>query len=356
MQTHHPMAAVIDSFIPQPDVRERHETVVRAPAELVLEVARRFDVQSIPLVRTIFWLRGKLLRAKAPASARPKGLDTDALRAMGWGVLAEVPGRSFVAGAACQPWQADVVFTPIAPDRFAAYVEPDRVKIAWTLEVEALGPALSRFATETRAVATDAQARAKFRRYWRYAGIGILAIRWLLVPAVRRQAEGRRRAEAGAASLLQRPSQAAEAHMPSQHSTRIAAIGVWACLLGFAIVNSLFQGFILEPNLGPEPAHFLATTTLAGAVIMASLLWIGTSAHRYSVRGLMEIGAIWLVLTVAFELSFGRLALGLSWGEILADYDISRGRLFGIVLLAEGAGPLLIGIGLRKTDRRMTRQ
>jgi hypothetical protein len=110
---------------------------------------------------------------------------------MGWGVLTEVPGRLFVAGAVCQPWQADVVFTPVTSDRFAAYAEPDRVKIAWTLEAEPLGPALSRFATETRAVATDAQARARFRKYWRLAGIGILAIRWLLVPAVRRQAEAR---------------------------------------------------------------------------------------------------------------------------------------------------------------------
>jgi hypothetical protein len=190
------MTPVLDRFIPQPDIRERHETVVRALAELVFEVARGFDMKSIPLVRAIFWLRGKLLRTRAPASARPKGLDTDALRAMGWGVLAEVPGRLFVAGAVCQPWQADVVFTPVAPDRFAAYAEPDRVKIAWTLEAEPLGPALSRFATETRAAATDAQARASFRKYWELAGIGILAIRWLLVPAVRRQAEARWRAEA----------------------------------------------------------------------------------------------------------------------------------------------------------------
>jgi hypothetical protein len=38
-------------------------------------------------------------------------------------------------------------------------------------------------------VATDAQARAKFRRYWRRFGIGIMLIRRLLLPAIRRQAE-----------------------------------------------------------------------------------------------------------------------------------------------------------------------
>ncbi|MFY9549587.1 MAG: hypothetical protein WAU32_00420 [Thermoanaerobaculia bacterium] len=174
---------------------------MRAPAELVFQVARGFDMESIPLVRAIFWLRGRLMRAKVTAPARSHGLDTDALRAMGWGVLDEVPGRHFVAGAVCQPWQAEVVFTPVASDRFAAYAEPDQVKIAWTLEAEPLGPALSRFATETRAVATDAQARARFRKYWRLASIGILAIRWLLVPAVRRQAEARWRARTDARCL-----------------------------------------------------------------------------------------------------------------------------------------------------------
>jgi hypothetical protein len=109
--------------------------------------------------------------------------------ALGWGCLADEPGHVFVAGAACQPWQADVVFSPIAPEQFAAYAEPDQVKIAWTLEAEALGPALTRFATETRVVATDAQARAKFRRYWRRFRIGIVMIRRLLLPAIRRRAE-----------------------------------------------------------------------------------------------------------------------------------------------------------------------
>jgi hypothetical protein len=82
-----------------------------------------------------------------------------------------------------------VVFSAIPPEQFATYAGPDQVKIAWTLEAEALGPALTRFATETRVVATDAQARAKFRRYWRRFRIGIVMIRRLLLPAIRRRAE-----------------------------------------------------------------------------------------------------------------------------------------------------------------------
>lgn len=181
------MAAILDTFIPNPDAGGRHEIVIDAPAELVLETAWEFDIQSIPAIRAIFWLRGAILGTKNPVAPR-----TDLIADMlgrGWGPLAEDPGHFFAAGAACRPWLADVVFSPIPPDRFAAYDEPDRVKIAWTIEVDPLGPGRSRFATETRAVATDARARALFRRYWFVFSIGILAIRKLLLRAVRREAQ-----------------------------------------------------------------------------------------------------------------------------------------------------------------------
>ena len=108
---------------------------------------------------------------------------------MGWGLLQNEPGRLFIAGAACQPWLADVVFRPIPSASFAAYQEPGQVKIAWTLEVEPVTPESARLATETRAMATDQSARRRFRRYWRWARFGILPIRWLMLPAIRRRAE-----------------------------------------------------------------------------------------------------------------------------------------------------------------------
>ena len=193
-----PMSSPIDRFIPDADVRKRHEVVVRAPAALVLQTARAFDMLSIPAVSAIFWLRTRMLGAKTPMRRWTRGLIEEAL-GMGWGLLAEEDGRFIVMGAVCEPWVADVVFTPIPPAEFAAASPPDRVKIVWTLEAVALSETVTRFATETRAVATDAQARARFRRYWRRFSVGILMIRWLLLPAVRRRAEQRwRTAWAGA--------------------------------------------------------------------------------------------------------------------------------------------------------------
>ncbi len=179
----------IEQFIPRFDIRERHGIMVRAPAALVLEVARTFDLQSIPLVRAIFWLRSKLLRS---ATMERKAIRLVAeTTALGWGVLSVVPDRLIVLGARTQPWQPNPTFIPIPADQFAAFAEPDQVKIVWTLEVEPLGESVTRFSSETRAVATDELAREKFHRYWRLVGLGVVLIRRLVAPAIRRQAERR---------------------------------------------------------------------------------------------------------------------------------------------------------------------
>jgi hypothetical protein len=84
-----------------------------------------------------------------------------------------------------------VKFVAIPAEDFAGYAEPGMVKIAWSLEAIETAPNVTRFAQETRAVATDAATRAKFLRYWRWARFGIVAIRLLMLPAVRREAERR---------------------------------------------------------------------------------------------------------------------------------------------------------------------
>jgi len=190
------MSQAIERFIPRAEIRVRHETVVHAPPGVVFDVARSFDIQSIPLVRAIFWLRAKLLGGPPPAN-RPKGLVAEAA-APGWGVLAERPGRELVMGAVAQPWLANVMFTAVPPTWFAAFADPEVVKIVWTWEAEPDGLDVTRLATETRVQPTDDAARAKFRRYWRVFGIGIVLIRWLVVPAVRREAERRYRFATGA--------------------------------------------------------------------------------------------------------------------------------------------------------------
>ena len=53
----------------------------------------------------------------------------------------------------------------------------------------------------------------------------------------------------------------------------------------------------------------------------------------------IRVGGIWLALTVLFEFTFGRLVAKKPWRELLADYNLARGRLWPLVLLWIWTGP-----------------
>ncbi len=180
----------IDTFIPEYEVGDRHEIRVAAPAEYVLAALKETDLESIPLVHAIFKARSLILGGEADAAELPHGLLASTL-AMGWGVLAEVPGREIVVGAVTKPWEADVAFHALEPEQFRDFGEPGWVKIVWTLEAEPVGPEASIARTRVRVQTTDAGARAKFRRYWSVFSPGIRLIRRLSLPVVKAAAERR---------------------------------------------------------------------------------------------------------------------------------------------------------------------
>jgi hypothetical protein len=180
---------LLDRFMPTYDVVERHRIRVAAPAAVTLAAAREQDLLQVPLIRAIFRAR-ELAMGATPGGPQPSGLLA-ATQALGWGVLAAVPDREVVVGAITKPWVADVTFQALPPAEFAAFAQPGFVKIVWTLRADPLDRETSVFRTETRAVATDAEARARFRAYWAFASPGIALIRRLSLSPLKREAERR---------------------------------------------------------------------------------------------------------------------------------------------------------------------
>ena len=182
--------ALLDRFMPEYEVVERHHIRVDAPAAVTLDAASEIDLQASPVARSIFRAREVLLGATPDETPRPQGLLA-AARSFGWGVLADVPGREVVLGAAAKPWEANVTFRALAPEQFAAFNEPGYVKIAWTIRADRISDTQSVFRTETRATATDAAARSRFRRYWSLLSPGTIVIRWAMLGPVKKEAERR---------------------------------------------------------------------------------------------------------------------------------------------------------------------
>jgi hypothetical protein len=179
---------LLDEFMPDYEVCERHQTKVAAPAEATFAAAAALDLQDSRIVQGIFRARELILGSPAAKPGPAKPLLSWA-KALGWGVLAQIPGREVIFGAATRPWEKNVVLRALPPAEFAEFREPGYVKIVWMLRSDAIGASRSIARSETRATTTDPAARTRFRLYWAFLSPGIVLIRRVALRMVRQKAE-----------------------------------------------------------------------------------------------------------------------------------------------------------------------
>ena len=106
----------------------------------------------------------------------------------------------------------------------------------------------------------------------------------------------------------------------------------WLVMLAVSVLNGIARDVGYGRELDPLVAHQLSTLygmTLLGVVIGA-YAWRWTLA---SAAAAWRAGALWLALTVAFEFIFFHYVTGHSLEELLANYDLSAGRLWPVLLL-----------------------
>lgn len=137
------------------------------------------------------------------------------------------------------------------------------------------------------------------------------------------------------------------------------ALVFWLFLAVVAIAAGALRESILRPLVGEPWAHWIGTL----AVCAIFVLLIGGFVNRLDPPAapseLWTFGIMWLLLTVCFELVFGRIALGSSWQELLGAYDPGSGQIWWLVLLTVLLAPPLLGrerareAGLSPIERRI---
>ena len=112
------------------------------------------------------------------------------------------------------------------------------------------------------------------------------------------------------------------------------AMLVWLLMMAVETVHGVLRNRFLVPVIGAVGASQIGVLIGSALILGIAILTIGW-IHPASERALLTIGAMWLILTLAFEFGLGR-ALGRSWTGLLADYDLTRGGLLsiGMVVLA----------------------
>jgi len=117
------------------------------------------------------------------------------------------------------------------------------------------------------------------------------------------------------------------------------AVVIWLLLLIIAVLNGAIREALIAPRFGERGGHIISTAILCAAIILVawfSMSWIGPK-HGHEA---LEVGIVWVALTVAFELLAGHYVFGNSWERLIADYNVFRGRIWILVLLANLFAPL----------------
>lgn len=115
-------------------------------------------------------------------------------------------------------------------------------------------------------------------------------------------------------------------------------LAAWFVMLLVSIANGAARDFTYGKRMSELAAHQLSTLTsvlLLGAVIWLFMrLYPPSSAHHA-----ILIGLVWAALTVAFEFLFFHFVGGCSWSELLAHYNLFKGRVRVVVLLWVAMAP-----------------
>ena len=95
--------------------------------------------------------------------------------------------------------------------------------------------------------------------------------------------------------------------------------------------NGIVRVRFLSRRLGNRRARVVSL--LSGCILILlvtwwTLPWIGPASAGEA----LLIGAIWLVLMLAYDIDIGRWAFRMRWRKILADFDLRKGNylVFGM--------------------------
>lgn len=121
----------------------------------------------------------------------------------------------------------------------------------------------------------------------------------------------------------------------------IIYIIAWFPMLLLAILNGAARDALYKNKLGELRAHQVSTFTGMILFFLYGLI-LNLFKQFESLSQAFLVGFIWVIMTVIFEFGFFHFVMKHPWEELLADYNIFRGRLWGVFLLFLLFLPILI--------------
>lgn len=123
----------------------------------------------------------------------------------------------------------------------------------------------------------------------------------------------------------------------------LRALAVWLGLALVAVAAGVLRETLLTPRVGAAASHVMGTAVVVAVLLLAIGLSIRWIVPGLQTGDLWTVGVLWLILTVAFEFGFGHWVAGHSWERLLADYDVTAGRIWVLVPLTMLLAPVWLG-------------
>jgi hypothetical protein len=104
---------------------------------------------------------------------------------------------------------------------------------------------------------------------------------------------------------------------------------LWFPMMLIAVLNGTARDLVYKKYTGELTAHQLSTISLL--ILLGLYIW--RVMHNYPASSATEallIGTSWMTLTLVFEFGLGR-ARGRSWSELMADYQVQKGRIWVLI-------------------------
>lgn len=120
----------------------------------------------------------------------------------------------------------------------------------------------------------------------------------------------------------------------------LKALVLWVAILILAILNGTLREKALIPVMGTFGGMLASGIVLSVCIALVAFLaapWYGLLASSQY----WLIGLFWLLLTLFFEFSFGRLVQHKDWAQLLQAYTFKDGNLWPVVLAVTFLAPYL---------------
>lgn len=114
----------------------------------------------------------------------------------------------------------------------------------------------------------------------------------------------------------------------------------WLPMVAIAVANGALRDLWYGKRMSELSAHQLSTAV--GFVLLGVYIWVVMRLWPpASVEHAWAVGALWFVLTLAFEFLFGRYVVRKSWQHLFHDYNLLAGRVWVVIPLWVAVAPYL---------------